>query len=132
MSYVNYVEEGGECLNIPTMDNVDIDNGIATLSKVLFFQRLERTVSIEYMLRILQVQESITEYEARQLLCNVAIRPTFDIEDENIVENIIGDVRNMKRSIRMADRWLAYDTEALQETAHGHVRIQQSPSCGCR
>ena len=100
-------------MNIPTMDNVDIDNGIASLSKVLFFQRLERTVSIEYMLRILQVQESITEYEARQLLCNVAIRPTFDIEDENIVENIIGDVRNMKSSIRMGDRRWTHDTKTL-------------------
>ena len=100
-------------MDIPIMDNVDIDNGIATLSKVLFFQRLERTVSTEHMLQILQVQESITEYEARQLLCNVAIRPTFDIEDENIVENIIGDVRNMKSSIRMGDRRWTHDTKTL-------------------
>mgnify|MGYP007100267022 FL=1 len=86
-------------LDIFDMDNIDISNGIATLSKVLFFRRLESRTSTEHMIQMLQMQMDITECEARQLLCSVAIGPMFNINEENAMNRIIEIAKNKRNDM---------------------------------
>lgn len=86
-------------LDIFDMDNIDISNGIATLSKVLLFRRIESRTSTEHMIQMLQMQMDITECEARQLLCSVAIDPMFNINEENIMDHIIEIAKNKRNDM---------------------------------
>lgn len=86
-------------LDIFDMDNIDISNGIATLLKVLLFRRIESRTSTEHMIQMLQMQMNITECEARQLLCSVAIDPMFNINEENIMDRIIEIAKNKRNDM---------------------------------
>lgn len=86
-------------LDIFDMDNIDISNGIATLLKVLLFRRIESRTSTEHMIQMLQMQMDITECEARQLLCSVAIDPMFNINEENIMDRIIEIAKNKRNDM---------------------------------